>query len=802
MDAPQPENLLGELLDVVERVCHLSTSLLSDTHQALAGINSQQKTTEFASTKFTPIDRDPGCRRRILTDEDRMYMIQQGPFQPKLKSYPRNINIVESKQCHFSSEWYNSFPHVEYSITKDAAFCFVCQVFSSGIGNPKADKARDAWTVDGVRAWHKMKSRGKGNAGKLSQHFASSGHKAALNAFLAFQNKSSHLDLLLDKERRKVLIEEEAELQRNREAINTLLDITRTLARQGISFRGSSSEKDGNGNFHQISSLVARHSPSFKRWLDDASKRPHRVDYLSSRSQNEFLDLLAEDVTRRVTAEINQAGMFSIIADTTPDVSHVDQLSVVARYVNAEGNPQERLVDIKVIHDKTGDGHAQGIISSLNEKCLDTADVVFQSYDYTSSMSGIYKGCQAKLKEYLGREVPYFPCLAHRVNTTVEHSCEASDAVCNMFDILQELFVFFTSSPKRYNVFHEIVKKSDVEGVLELRNLSATRWSARADSIRAVWSSYDDIVESLEELKDSDDPKTKTSNLLGRVKSFEFIIMLMFMRNVMMKTKILTKEVQSVDINIVDTLEAAQATIATLRHLRDDETNLDNQIDAAVVFSAQHEIDAEDEYQRNHRPRRRPRRFDERPETIATLTFKNFYRKEFIQVLDVQIQNLTANVKAAYDILTPAINLLLPPFNKEPEPEEFEALVKMLPETLKPDVSALNVELTMFRHHCQANKPDVKSLAEAAHCAKVLNSIFPLTSRCYHLILTAPITSASSERSFSKLKLIKTVLRSVMKQERLKSLMMLGCETDITDSINLDEIVDRWAKTRRLISVG
>ena len=261
----------------------------------------------------------------------------------------------------------------------------------------------------------------KGNAGKLSQHFASSGHKAALNAFLAFQNKSSHIDLLLDKERRKVLIEEEAKLQRNREAISTLLDITRTLTCQGIFFHGSSSEKDGNGNFRQISSLVARHSPSFKRWLDDASKRSHRVDYLSSRSQNEFLDLLTEDVTRRVrrvTAEINQAGMFSVIADTTPDVSHIDQLSVVARYVNAEGNPQERLVDIKVIHDKTGDGHAQGIISSLNEKCLDTADVVFQSYDYTSSMSGIYKGCQAKLKEYLGRKVPHFPCASLSMSCT------------------------------------------------------------------------------------------------------------------------------------------------------------------------------------------------------------------------------------------------------------------------------------------------------------------------------------------------------------------------------------------------
>jgi hypothetical protein len=152
-------------------------------------------------------------------------------------------------------------------------------------------------------------------------------------------------------------------------------------------------------------------------------------------------------------------------------------------------------------------------------------------------------------------------------------------------------------------------------------------WSARADSIQAVWLSYDEIVESLEELKDSYDPKTKASNLLGRVKSFEFIMMLMFMRNVMMKTKILTKEVQSVDINIVDTLEAAQATIVTLRHLRDDETNFDNQIEAAVIFSAQYEIDVEDEYQRNHRPRRRPRRFDKRPETTANLTFTSFYRK-------------------------------------------------------------------------------------------------------------------------------------------------------------------------------
>ena len=118
LDVPQPETLLGELLDVVERLNSLSSSLLSDTNQALANIKSQQDHVPvISSTEFIPIDRDPGCRRKILTDEDRLYMIEQGPFQPKLTRYPRNRDIPPPKHsCQFSSEWFNTYPHLEYSI--------------------------------------------------------------------------------------------------------------------------------------------------------------------------------------------------------------------------------------------------------------------------------------------------------------------------------------------------------------------------------------------------------------------------------------------------------------------------------------------------------------------------------------------------------------------------------------------------------------------------------------------------------------------------------------------------------------
>ena len=60
--------------------------------------------------------------------------------------------------------------------------------------------------------------------------------------------------------------------------------------------------------------------------------------------------------------------------------------------------------------------------------------------------------------------------------------------------------------------------------------------------------------------------------------------------------------------------------------------------------------------------------------------------------------------------------------------------------------------------------------------------------------LTVPVTSASAERSFSKLKLVKTVMRSVMNQGRLGELLTLACERDLTDTIDLDEIANPWSK--------
>ena len=59
-----------------------------------------------------------------------------------------------------------------------------------------------------------------------------------------------------------------------------------------------------------------------------------------------------------------------------------------------------------------------------------------------------------------------------------------------------------------------------------------------------------------------------------------------------------------------------------------------------------------------------------------------------------------------------------------------------------------------------------------------------------------PITVASGERSFSKLKLIKTYLRSTVSQERLNSLSMLSIESEIAKAIDFKNILNDFANKK------
>ena len=76
-----------------------------------------------------------------------------------------------------------------------------------------------------------------------------------------------------------------------------------------------------------------------------------------------------------------------------------------------------------------------------------------------------------------------------------------------------------------------------------------------------------------------------------------------------------------------------------------------------------------------------------------------------------------------------------------------------------------------------------------------MSSMLELGTACV-LFCTLSVTVSSAQRSFSKLKLIKSYLRSSIAQERLDSLAMIGIENDEAGKFDLDELMDKFAYTK------
>lgn len=155
-------------------------------------------------------------------------------------------------------------------------------------------------------------------------------------------------------------------LQRSKEVVKILFDIVITLAGQDFAFRGNGED----GNFRQFAALVVRYCSSLERWINRKRLRLYNVTYMAPESQNEMIQLPAEDFRQRIVEEIKCANMFGVSADTTPDLFRREQMAVVRRYVNADGDTNERLLSLKITISKKAADTVDEIITTLNSHTL------------------------------------------------------------------------------------------------------------------------------------------------------------------------------------------------------------------------------------------------------------------------------------------------------------------------------------------------------------------------------------------------------------------------------------------------
>jgi hypothetical protein len=128
--------------------------------------------------------------------------------------------------------------------------------------------------------------------------------------------------------------------------------------------------------------------------------------------------------------------------DSTPDVTHIDQLTFILRYIK-NAVPKERFFAVIPIHGHKADHLADVVTSLMN--CRG------QSYDNAASMPGHYSGLQVRLKEQ-HRYALYVPCAGHSINLVGVQAADCNLNVTIYFDFVQNLYNFFSSSTYRWEI--------------------------------------------------------------------------------------------------------------------------------------------------------------------------------------------------------------------------------------------------------------------------------------------------------------------------------------------------------------
>lgn len=180
--------------------------------------------------------------------------------------------------------------------------------------------------------------------------------------------------------------------------------------------------------------------------------------------------------------------------DTTQDLSKIDQLSVVFRYVSiTEYNyvPKEikickSFLGFKSIADGTAAGLETVILNTIKKYGIDLFKCRRQGYDGANVMSGVYGGVQALIKGH-AQNADYVHCAAHSLNLILNDAAKGIAEVSQFFDNLETIYTFFGNSIKRWAM---LSNHSSEKYKITLKKVCPTRWSSRIDALFAIRKNY------------------------------------------------------------------------------------------------------------------------------------------------------------------------------------------------------------------------------------------------------------------------------------------------------------------------
>ena len=176
---------------------------------------------------------------------------------------------------------------------------------------------------------------------------------------------------------------------------------------------------------------------------------------------------------------------------------------------------------------------------------------------------------------------------------------------------------------------------------------------------------------------------------------------------------------------------------------------------------------------------------------------KSHYRQIYYEAVDLIIQSITERFnQPGYKVYLQLENLLIKAAKKDKCDDELQFLSTFY----GTDINKNNLELQLATFAANLtstcnNFTDIRD--QLLHISPAERNLMNEVMTIMKLIMVMPATNASSERSFSAMRRVKSYLRSMMKQERLNHLMLLHVHKELIDTLNLADVTNDFVSSSK-----
>ncbi|QHO00623.1 Zinc finger MYM-type protein [Arachis hypogaea] len=396
---------------------------------------------------------------------------------------------------------------------------------------------------------------------------------------------------------------------------------------------------------------------------------------------------------------------------------------------------------------------------------------------------------------------------------------EIAKEVCYVHQFFSKLTLIVnvvTVSPKRHDQLRvaqannvanliandQIVTGSGLNQIGTLQRAGDTRWGSHLNSVRSLLCMFDATCEVLEKSTEEGNFSTRgdASAAYDAITSFEFVFILHLMRNILEVSHDLCQALQRKNQDILNALTLVSTTKTLIQRMR--ESSWEAFIKEVILFCEKHEVEVPD-MNALHIPRRGRTR-----KIVDQISVEHHYRVNlFLAVINTQLQELNGRFNdnmvellSLSSTLDPRDNYKFFSVNKECElVEQFYPGDFSDQEKFHIRMQAQHYEFDVPNHAELTNLCTISELCQGL--MKTGKSLtYHLIDRLIRLVLTLPVSTATTERSFSVMNIVKNRLRNKMEDELLANCLLIYIEKKIAEKFDTDSIIDEFydIKNRRV----